>query len=529
MTARLPAVLPRSVWAAAALTAAVLASAPAGAQPARTLATGDPAYVFVERLQRRGLLLALHPTAQPYTEAEVSAALADLDGAALDAREAEWVRLLRRRLPVAVPGPGAVAVRADLGVLPRASTSARLDPLRPVEADQSFDVGDGAFYTQADAHVAVGAGRVVAQLGVFHSLYANDDPDGLDVVNRAMMRNEENYVAYRGPLVDVALGRVATHWGRAGQDALMFSDNPHPFDALSLRVGGGRLAVRSVLGQLDSARPDGTFRDEIGQRPGDRPNDEVRVDRFFAAHRFDWRPSAKVALTIQESAIYSGPNADVSLGYLVPTAVFSFLVDNTPKNVENNGAVGAQLWAQWRAWTVHGEVFVDDFDFVNGIEPSAAAVTGSLVRADVVPGVDAEVGLTAVTARAYGSPQPEGTYVYALRGLGTEFTDYVHARARADWFAGPGLTLSPGVQALWQGARSPEDPYPTNEVGSILTGDVTRTLRLALAARYQTDARFWATADVGLNVSDDAVARGLHGVVTLGARLGVAGAVRADL
>ena len=519
---------------AAVLLVAAASAGPARAQPARTVPLGDEVYATIERLQRRGRLLSLHPTALPYTEAEVTAALAALDAEAdlrpLDAREAEWARLVRRRIPAAVPGPGALAVRGDVGVLPRASTSARLSGLRPVRGERSFPVGDGAFYTQADAHVTLGAGPLVAQLGVLHSLYANDDPDGLDVVNRAMMRNDESYLAYRGALADVALGRVSTHWGTAGRDALVLSGNPHPFDAVHLRLGGQRVAVRGVLGQLDSALPDGTFTDVIGQRPGDRPSDQPRIDRFFAAHRFDWRPSPKVALTVLESAVYSGANADPSLAYLVPTAVFSFLVDNTPKNVENNGAVGAMLWAQWRAWTLHGQVFVDDFDAVNLDEPTSAALTGALVRADALPGLDLEAGLTAVTARAYSSPQPEGTYVYALRGLGTEFNDYVHLRLRADWFAARGLTVSPGVEALWQGARSPETPYPTaEEARTILTGSVTRTLRLAASGRYQTDPRWWARADLGVNLSGDPFARGVHGTVTLGARLGLAGTVRADL
>ena len=510
-----------------------LSALAAAAQPARTLPVEDPAYDAIERLQRRGLLLELHPTALPYTEAEVSAALAALDGAELGRQSAEWVRLLRRRLPVAVPGPGELGVRADLGVAPHASTSARMDALRPVRGvgdSPSFPIGEGAFWTQADLRVAIGAGPVVAQLGVLHSLYANDDPDGLDVVNRAMMRNEEAYVAYRGGLVDVALGRIGTHWGTAGHDALVLSANPRVFDAVHLRFGTPRLAVRSVLGQLDSARPDGTFRDEIGQRPGDRPNDEPRVDRFVAAHRFDWRPSRRVALSIVESAVYSGANADLSLGYLLPTQVFSFLVDNTPKNVENNGLAAGILWAQWRAWTLHGQLLVDDFDFVRGTEPVSAAVTGSLVRADVLPGLDVEAEATAVSARAYNAPQREGLYTYALRGLGTEFSDYVRLGLRADWYPVRGATISPRVQALWQGARSIELPYPTNEeAGAILTGDVTRTLRLGLDLAYQADPRWWVRADIGVNASDDPFAEGAHGTVTVGARLGVAGSVRAGL
>ena len=499
------------------------ASAAVGAQPARSIPVQDPTYVFIERLQRRGHLLELHPTALPYTEAQVTAALATLDDDGLDARETEWAGLIRRRLPVAVPDPGELAIRADIGVLPKVSTSARLDPLRPVVADVSFPLGDGAFYTQADAHVTIGTGPFVAQLGVLHSLYANDDPDGLDIVNRAMMRNEEGYVAYRGGLVDVALGRVGTHWGTAGRDALVLSDNPHPFDAVHLRIGGDRIAVRSVLGQLDSALPDGTFTDVIGQRPGDRPSAEPRLDRFFAAHRFDWRPSRYLALTVLESALYSGANADPSLGYLMPTQVFSFLVDNTPKNVENNGVAAGMLWAHWRDWTLNGQLLVDDFDFVNGEEPASAALTGSLTRADLLPGLDGELGVTAVTARAYNSPQPEGDYLYALRGLGVEFNDYVHLSLRADWFAARGLTLSPQVQALWQGERSPESPYPfENNVDTILSGDVQRTLRLGLEAQYQTDVRWRINSNFGFNISGEPVLRGFHGVASVMVQLGVA-------
>ncbi|MEM7788746.1 MAG: hypothetical protein AAF594_13580, partial [Bacteroidota bacterium] len=91
-----------------------LASA-AAAQPARTVPVGDPAYAYVERLQRRGLLLDLHPTALPYTEAELTEALATLDGHALRGPEAEWAGLLRTRLGGAAPEADELALRAHLG------------------------------------------------------------------------------------------------------------------------------------------------------------------------------------------------------------------------------------------------------------------------------------------------------------------------------------------------------------------------------------------------------------------------------
>ncbi len=517
---------------ALALLASSLAAA-SSAQPARTVPLDDPAYVFIERLQRRGLLLDLHPTALPYTEGALDAALGRVDEGLLGPAEAEWVDLLRRRTGVARPGAGELAIRADLhgGIV--ASTSARLDPLRPSGAPVSLRIGNGALFPEADSRVTIGTGSLVAQLGLRHSVYANDDPDGYDVMNRAMLRNEEGYLAVRTRWADVAVGRIATQWGRAGRDALFLSDNAHPFDALHLRLGGARLAVRSVLGELDSALPDGTFTDQIGQRPGDRPSDEPRIDRFYAAHRFDWRPSQNVALTVVESAIYSGANADPSLAYVVPTAAFAFLVDNTPKNVENNGALGGMLWGWWRSWTLAGELFIDDADPVSSTEPLSAALTGTLTRADLLPRFDAELALTAVTARAYNSPQPEGDYVFALRGIGPEFTDYVHLSLGAEWFAAPGLTLAPRAQALWQGEGAIENPYPSNdETRTILTGDVTRTLRLGFGARFQPTPWWWAVGDIGVNLSDGTDAGtspAVHGLLRIGARLGTAGTVRADL
>ena len=506
----------------------VALAAPLAAQPARTIPLDDEAYRLIERLQRRGVLLALHPTALPYTEAEVVQALDDVRASDLRDHEADWLRALERRLRPAVPDDDQLALRADLSVVPYVSTSGRLDPLRPTDGDPTIPVGGLNVFPDADAHVTLGTRRVVAQLGLQHSVFANDDPDGLDLVNRLMVRNEEGYVAVRSPRLDVALGRIATHWGRFERDALFLSDNARPFDALHIRLGGPRLSVRSLLGELDAATPDGTF----DGRAGDAPSAEPRIDRFFAAHRFDWRPSPFVALTVTESAVYSGANASLSPAWLLPTQGFAFFVDNTPKNVENNGTVGGALWVQHRGWTVTGELFLDDLDLLNSSEPAAAALTGTIVRADALPRVDAEFALTAVAARAYNAPQPEGIFAYALRGLGTEFSDHVRARLGADWYPAAGLTVSPDVEALWQGERSIESPYPTNdEAGTILTGEVVRTLRLGAEARYLRNVDWWAALDLGLNLSDapGGPEAELSGLLTLGLRLSTAGAVRADV
>jgi len=59
----------------------------AHAQDARLLPAEDPVYTYIDRLQRRGHLLQLHPTAQPYTVGEVRRALERTEGEELSARE----------------------------------------------------------------------------------------------------------------------------------------------------------------------------------------------------------------------------------------------------------------------------------------------------------------------------------------------------------------------------------------------------------------------------------------------------------
>ncbi|NBC01582.1 MAG: hypothetical protein GVY15_12085, partial [Bacteroidetes bacterium] len=68
----------------------------AHAQDARLLPAEDPVYTYIDRLQRRGYLLQLHPTAQPYTVGEVRRALARTEGEELSARELRWLRTVEQ-------------------------------------------------------------------------------------------------------------------------------------------------------------------------------------------------------------------------------------------------------------------------------------------------------------------------------------------------------------------------------------------------------------------------------------------------
>jgi hypothetical protein len=93
-------------------------------------------------------------------------------------------------------------------------------------------------------------------------------------------------------------------------------------------------------------------------------------------------------------------------------------------------------------------------------------------------------------------------YVYALRGLATPFNDFIHVRVGGDAYLDgllPGLTLSPAVQALWQGEASFLDDPLTFEEPTILVGTPERTIRASTRVRLQPSPWYWFSADWGVN------------------------------
>ena len=513
---------------------------PAAAQSRRLLPLGDPAYTLAERLQRRGHLLGLNPTALPYDEAAVSDALARLVPADLSPVEARWADRLRRRLRPTPESPTGGApesvVVLEAGGGTRATNNERLDPARWTDAaSPTVAAGPLNLYPFAALQASVDAGPLVAQLGARLDTFYPDDPDGLNVGNVSVfLRNEEAHAGVVARFGEVRLGTFARQWGVASGQGVLVSANPQPYDALSLRIGGERVAVRSLAAELDAADADGRFTG----RTGDRSRDGS-LRRFLAAHRIDWRPAPWLVVSGMETMVYSASNASLSLPALLPTAVLSFLNDGAPRNNENNGLVGGLFWLQRGRVTATGQIAFDDFDLFDDAEPPSVAVTGQAVVAGLADAVDVGLDLTLVTARTYNSILPEQTYVYALRGLGTPTTDVLDARLFAEvaveafWPDARllrGLTVGPEVRLVVQGEGSFREPALPNTAPALFVGDAERTLRVALRADL-TQPWGFVRGSLGPNVTrNDGFVRGASrtrvvGFVEAGVRVRFAAAV----
>jgi len=493
------------------------------------------AYEYIQRLQRRGHLLDLHPTALPYREGEIRAAVEGLRRRRLSSLEREWASALRRefvdveaaprrrvrkRAPKRATAIGGGELEAGL----RASNSDRLDALRYLDGDDAtLTAGDLNLHPNAAGRLFLEYGPAIAQIGLAFDTYYRDDPDGLDAANRLIVRNEHSYLGIDTRYASLYLGRIRHHWAPSDDDALLLSSNAVDFDQLHLRLGGKRLSVRSVLGELDAMTADGRYTGTAGADSID-----ASIRRFVSAHRFDWRPGRRVAISIMESTLYSSSTSGLSLKFLNPLNLHAFAVDGRPKNDENNGLLAGMIWFQAHRLTVQGQLLLDDVDLLGQTgEPLSAAISGSLIYAGW-PSLDIGGRLAAVTARAYNTHQPEGRYIHLLRGLATQFSDYVTISGFATHYRRIqrlDAALTPRLDVLWQGERDIRDPYPHRDenVDVILTGQTERLIRPAVELRLQTGRHWWMNLDAGVLFSDvgDQAARFTF-LASLRARIGVA-------
>lgn len=463
-------------------------------QSSHPLPIEDGIYIAIQRLQNRGFLLELNPTAFPYTEGEVRVALSSVSAEDLDEAERAWLRQIEGRLSSVAPisHESVVGIRLLPGI--RATNNGRLDALRYLSG------ADDHVFQNILLQLRFASGRTASALAVRHDLYYDRDPDGLDTALRWLSRTEDSYFRFEGKIFGFAIGRFSRHWGLYGQASTLLSSNPRSYDQLGFRIGGSRLSIRSILGELDSITADGRYTGAAG-------DDSVKVGserRYVAYHRFDWRPTKDFVVTFMQSTLYSGANSGLSLKYLNPFHSVIFALDSVPKNDENNGIVGMGLWYRSAKAVYHFQGIVDDVDVLNLKEPISYAVTGSVTLPRVTNLLDITFGGEAIASRAYNTLQPEGRYIYLLRGLATQFSDYVAINVQADYHAfswAPGLLLSPRVDVLWQGESDIRQSYPDNSDApkTILTGTVERTIRAALRMRYEPTTWAFVSVDAGIN------------------------------
>jgi hypothetical protein len=495
----------------------LLVCGPMGAtgQDNRLINTRDWPYELIERLQKRGHLLALNPTDLPYSRKDVRDALRQVQTATLGTPEAQWHRQLEDAVSPREPNLDNMRAGGLVTGGARRSSSDRLNVLEPT--------GDGAPLLPRIQPIGyVEWGPWIGQAGATFDWFYETDPDGLDAARRLRSRSEEAYVGYNNRYVNIYLGRFDNHWSVHDRRGGFLTDNPRSFDQIQFELGNKTLSFQSILGVLDNMDPDSTF---TGRSFGTQA---TRRYSFF--HRLDWSPTPALKLSLIEGEIYHSPTASISLRNLIPLHVIFLESANKPRNADSNAMIGGSIWYQTGPLTLFAQGMLDDVLISRRKErkrsgefyPAVYTINGSATWAGVTDRLDVGAEVDVVSANSYRTDSRADEWSYLQRGLATNFSDYVRLEGHATWYPTPSLEVEPALTLYRKGEgdfrqlRITYDSGPGGAIPNVLTGTVERTIRPSVSVRYQPldlglfdDERAvrvsaWVDADMGVNVITDA-------------------------
>jgi hypothetical protein len=461
---------------------AMLPAAPIVAQRASggsvVVATDHWSYEYIRLLRERGYLGRLNPLVQPYRAADVAAALAEIDPDTVRQPVKGWVELLLEEYGWRNGAPGAKDVRwgAMLAAGARASTSLRLDPLRPT--------GDAKAWPRWQGGAWVESGPVAAEARLLGDMYYNDDPDGIDPGQRRGGRSDLAYVSADFPVASVVLGRLARNWFLPGTGGMMVSDVATPYPQIGLELRFWRFAVRSFTGELDTY--DGH-------------------KRYFSAHRIDYQ-TPNFVVSFGESSLYAPQSGALSFRFLNPLEPLFFDADNQPTDDTENLMLDLQTWYRTGSLTLYGEGLLDDIDVApEGVaEPPVYGFTLGAKLASVTPWLGLGAEYQQISAWAYRTPNVIDEYSYLRRGLGQNYSDYDRVTVSADLFPPlRGLRLTPVFQLQRQGEGNFRDSMPGGAYAgqpAVFLGVKETTYRVGLRGHYQPVRFVWVAWDAGANV-----------------------------
>ncbi|NGP86876.1 hypothetical protein [Fodinibius halophilus] len=469
------------------------------------------AYEYIERLQNRGHLRTLNPTAIPYNRGEVWEAVQDMDREALSPLSQQWLKKVENHVkPAKEKASDNFIYGGELTGRATRINSGRTNVLRPTGGGESvYPHSKVTFYGEWK--------NTIVQTGLMLDRYYVVDPDGHRTAARPWLRVEDSYIGYDKGHFSAYLGRFRHHWGLNSNSAGLLSKNPVPFDNFYLRFGKGKIQFRTILGELDSVTG-GQF---------DRRINSNTIKRYFFGHRLDWIPSKHFAVSLLEGEIVSGEHLNIPFRHLNPLN-FLFIDSGTkPKQYESSNIMLAlAVDAYWKKIHLNTQFFLDDFVVRDRdelgksgeLKPMAYTFLNSINFATTEPYFDIGARYDMVSSMSYrgSSSIAEDRWMYAGRGLATNFSDYTKLQLYTHWYADnvlPGLKLGPSYTLLSQGELGFRQPFDYTILDdSILHGTIENTHRIALQLEYQPvqlvrmipqwewfDVSFRFQADIGYN------------------------------
>jgi hypothetical protein len=454
---------------------------------------------YAEHLIARGAIADPTPLSRPFRAADLVHALRDMDSVRVT--QAEW-RVAQRLIAELDRGGEAPLGRVEGHASLAAATHALRDPLgtrcRPTASGcAARDPDASRVFASGGLAATLFLGPVVAVTHPYFDTRLKFDPDWYGRKERFVAgRNAEAYLDAQLRFIELFFGSLDRNWGPSDAPGILLSDSPYDLDHAALRVGTSGVQLEGTAAQLND------LVDTAG----------AVHHRYLIQHRLWIRPPGRWTLAAWEAFVLSGVGRSLEMWYLNILNLGMLTQVNTRANA--NTFLGFDFERKGSV-TVFGQAMLDDIQIDRQV-PSDRKPTSYAFTIGARGGGGGGVPRRSVAWRAYYTQVSNLAYrneddlqVPLHHGLGTgrDFADYDQLTARVSAMAGAGLLVEPEVTWLRQGEGDPRLPHPpvASYPGrpTMFEGVVERTLRLALAARYDRGPLSLST-DAGVHLVSNA-------------------------
>ena len=428
---------------------------------------------YVEHLIARGRLADPTPLTRPFHAADLLRALDAADSASLTAAEWGVVRRLRTELARRERGP---AARLELHAGLAARSYARRDALR---ADR-----EGHGTASGGAALTLFFGPAVVVTHPYFDTRLKWDPEYLGKKDRVIAgRSAEAYAAGQWRYGEVFFGALDRNWGPPGLEGLLLSPSPYSYDHFGITLGTPGVRFEGVITQLDD------LLDTTG----------ALNHRYLVAHRLLIHPPGKTTVALWEGTLIAGPDRQLEPWF---ANIFTLgLLAQYDQGSSPNNLLGLDVTTRFGRTQVFGSVLIDDIQVDrSGPGDNEPPSYGLTVGARGAAGPAAWTAFyTRVANLTYRTPNPVEAVMRRGVGLARNYSDYDQLTFRASLLPSPRSLLLSELTLLRQGEGDFRLPYPPvtayDSTPTVLSGVVERTVRLAVAARWDRGA--WSVAGDG--------------------------------
>ncbi|MBI4535141.1 MAG: hypothetical protein HY708_02610 [Ignavibacteriae bacterium] len=174
----------------------------------------------------------------------------------------------------------------------------------------------------------------------------------------------EGYVRYDGEVVSAQVGIERLLWGNSYHEQLVLSQNPRPFPFIRGDLKYKALKYTFMHGWLIGTQ--GSIQFSLPADTSTKVYEPVAADKYIAAHRLEFSFPGLFDIGIQEMMIYS--NRSVDLAYLTPIIVLESA--QRARGERDNGLWAFDIQTHFTAGLeIHGTILFDDLHLSDFFKP----------------------------------------------------------------------------------------------------------------------------------------------------------------